>query len=278
MNATVDQRSTGARRGFGSTRSAWRLVAAVFGLAWSLPAAAFNPAGEITAVCWAGEGCQCTQALTPDDVFVTFGWEAPVPGPVSGDIRGTTVVIDVRRQQVYRSTAERARIHAAFGGNGDCPLVEPQPIEPRPLDGTWQWRGLGDRLIGCPALMASTLSAMTQMAPAARVDWGGELFDPARFAGATPAALQSSPYRWRKIGLGRWITDNVQSASGDADARAEVGVVMTMTIQSPERVTGLLRVRSIADVLDVEARAALASFGMDRCEVRRRFEIVRTGP
>ncbi len=244
------------------------------------PNTAGNLTGQVTAICAPGEGCQCTDAVEPQDILWLLDPERHderLPEGWAGDVRSQTVVIDRGSGQVYRTGQPRAAIHAAYGGQGDCEPRPRPPAEIVPLDGTWHWRRLGERVTGCPEGMAQTLAgALT----AARVDglsrrvaWGGA-FHPDRLADTLPRG-GAGPFDWRRLGPNRWLADNNRHRACSEGACVDLSLSVSMGPTSPERVAGLLLYRSRIDAPG--AGAILAQLGMAACEVRVRFEIRRSG-
>ncbi|NAZ36299.1 hypothetical protein [Rubellimicrobium sp. CFH 75288] len=254
-------------------------------LALALPAAAQeiirrtdpgNILGEVTAICTAGGGCECTAMVDPESLTVLHGVADAAPEGFAGDVRAQTVVIDRSAGMVYRTARARAEINAAYGGQGDCPVKEPPDAPLVPLDGLWQWRTTGQGMTGCPAILAGALAAARTEAPAARVAWGGR-FHPARLADNMPEPEISgmSAYEWRQTGPNRWLSDNIRGRECGDGPCVEVGVTLDMTLVAPERVVGVLSTRSR---IEGGEQAILAAFGMADCRVRVRYEIRRIAP
>jgi hypothetical protein len=253
------------------------ILAALMALPAGL-ALAQNVTGEVTAICRPGQGCQCADALDPQDViWVHFPdrHQEPLPPGWAGDVRNQTVVIDLGSGQVYRSGRSRAEINAAYGGDGPCEPA-PRPVaDIVPRDGVWQWRTLGETAQGCPDMLAGMLAANRVETLTQRVVWGGA-FHPDRLADSLPRPEMGgmSPYDWRRLGPNRWLADNVREGECSDGTCVEVALALGMNVASPERLTGLLSLRS--RVQGPQA-AILAQFGMADCRVRVRYEIRRIG-
>ena len=241
-------------------------------------AAAQNLTGQVTAVCRPGQGCTCHDGQDPQDIlWIHFPdrYQEPLPGGWAGDVRSQTVVIDLGSGQVFRSGQPRARINAAYGGQGGCEPAPRPEAEIVPLDGLWQWRTLGETVQGCPPGLAAALVAGRVEAPSQRVTWGGA-FHPDRLADSLPrpGAGGMSPYEWRRTGPNRWLSDNIASRECGDGACVEVALALGMGPTGPDRLTGLLSLRSR---VEGPQAAILAQFGMADCRVRLRYEIRRIG-
>lgn len=233
-----------------------------------------NLQGEVVALCTAGAGCACSTRHTAEDHLVVLGFDTRVPDGFAGDQRAQTIVIDTASGQVYRTKAPRAQINATYGGEGTC---EPEdPPEMVPLDGLWQWRTLGETVRGCPPMTAQSLMASRVENMQTRVQWDGR-FDPQRLAEGLPAPdmAQMSPYEWRKLGPGRWLSDNIRARSCEEGTCVELDLSLTMNLVAPDRINGLLSFRS---TVDGPQAAILAGFGMADCRVRLRYSIDRIAP
>jgi|GEM_PF-1768043 len=246
-------------------------------------ASAQNPTGQVTAVCAPGKGCECYDAVAPEDIawiegFADGDGSVSIPDGWMGDVRAQTVVIDRGSGQVYRSGQPRAAINGAYGGRGECEPA-PRPVEEIvPLDGTWQWRTLGETASGCPAMMTQMLAANRTETLSNRVVWGGR-FHPARLADDLPQPEigAMSAYQWRQLGPNRWLSDNIRDRSCEDGTCVEVAVALSMNLASPDRASGLLALRSRIGAPEGTA-AVLAGYGVLDCRVRVRYEIRRIGP
>jgi hypothetical protein len=246
-------------------------LAALTGLI--LPAAA--RADTVLAICRTG-GCECS--LSPvsaeEIMFVvgdTFGSDTPV------DPTRDTLVYEPEIGLVSWSEGTRAEIQRRFGGEGDCPIeLFPAPEAMVPLDGTWQWRTLGESTSGCPAALGGMLAASRVEFMSTQVDWNGT-FHPDRLAEGLPQPDMAnvSPYEWREVGPYRWLSDNVQSRECSDGTCAEIALKLNMTLVAPDRISGLVSLRS---GIDGPQAAIMAGFGMADCRVRIRYDIIRTGP
>jgi hypothetical protein len=239
-----------------------------------------NVSGQVTAVCTPGRGCACHDAVSPQEILWIHDnarGEERMPDGWAGDVRTQTVVIDLGSGQVYRSDRPRAAINAAYGGQGECE-PPPRPVaDIVPLDGTWRWRTLGERVTGCPAGMAQALAAGLAAnrvdGQTRRVAWGGA-FHPDRLADSLPQGA-TAPFDWRRLGPNRWLADNNRHQQCSDGNCVDLSLAMSMGPTSPERVAGLVIYRSRIDAPG--AGAILAQLGMAACQIRVRFEIRRTG-
>lgn len=246
-------------------------------------ASAQNLTGQVTAVCAPGQGCECYDGQAPEDIawvelFAAGDGSVNIPAGWAGDVRSQTVVIDRGSGQVYRSGEPRAAINSAYGGRGDCEPA-PRPVEEIvPLDGTWQWRTLGETASGCPPMMTQMLTAGRTETLSTRVAWQGR-FHPGRLANDLPQPEigAMSAYQWRQLGPNRWLSDNIRDRNCEDGTCVDVSVALSMTLVSPDRATGLLALRSRVEAPDGTA-AVLAGYGMLDCRVRVRYEIRRIGP
>lgn len=250
-------------------------LAAILGasLVLSLPGAA--RADTVLAICRTG-GCECSLSpLTAEEIMLvvgeTFGSETPV------DPTRDTLVYEPDLDIVTWVDAPRRDIQASFGGEGECPIeLFPEPEAMVPLDGTWAWRTLGESILGCPAALGGMLAASRVEFMSTQVDWNGA-FHPDRLAEGLPQPdmADASPYEWREVGPYRWLSDNVQSRECSDGTCAEIALKLNMTLVAPDRISGLLSLRSS---IDGPQAAILAGFGMADCRVRVRYDIIRTGP
>jgi hypothetical protein len=233
-----------------------------------------NLLGEVVALCERGKGCKCSTINTAENLLMVHGIDASVPDGFAGDQRAQTIVIDTGGGQVFRTKEPRGRINAAYGGDGPCEPADPPEMVP--LDGLWHWRTLGETVAGCPPMMAQALAAGRLETIQARVQWDG-VFDPQRLAAGLPsvAMAEMSPYEWRKLAPGRWLSDNIRSRTCEDGTCVSVALSLTMNLVAPDRINGLLSMRS--QVEGAEA-AVLAGFGMADCRVRMRYVIDRIAP
>jgi len=246
-------------------------------------ASAQNLTGQITAVCAPGQGCECYDGQAPEDIAWVEGFTdgdgtVSIPDGWAGDVRAQTVVIDRGTGQVYRSGEPRAGINAAYGGRGECEPA-PRPVEEMaPLDGTWQWRTLGETAAGCPAMMTQMLAANRTETLSTPVAWQGR-FHPERLAEKLPQPEigAMSVYQWRQLGPNRWLSDNIRDRSCEDGTCVDVSLALSMNLATQDRATGLLALRSRVEAPDGTA-AVLAGYGMLDCRVRVRYEIRRVGP
>lgn len=239
---------------------------------------AHNLAGQISALCTPGQGCLCSDSATPEDFQVIAGTDTRTPDGWAGDVRSQTVVIDAATGQVYRTNQPRSAINAAYGGEGDCEPA-PRPVEDIvPLDGTWQWRTLGETATGCPAMMTQMLAANRVETLSTRVAWQGS-FHPGRLAENLPAPEigEMSVYQWRKLAPNNWLSDNIRANQCEDGTCVNVSLDLSMSLVTPERVTGLLALNSRVEAPSGTA-AVLAGYGMLDCRVRVRYDIRHIGP
>jgi hypothetical protein len=218
------------------------------------------------AVCRAGQGCTC--------VTMDMGL---LPVLAGSDVLGTiapteTIVLDRTTNTTYTTRQSPQAVHEAYGGRGACPVSEP-PAEIVPRDGVWQWRTLGETTRDCPPMLAGMLAANRIETLSQRVAWRGG-FHPDRLAESLPRPEMggTTPYIWRRIGPNRWLSDNIRSRSCGEGTCAEIALALTMGPVTPERLTGLLSLRSR---VEGGPTAVLARFGMADCNVRLRYEIRR---
>ncbi|MBQ2261406.1 MAG: hypothetical protein II336_08570 [Loktanella sp.] len=232
-------------------------------------------ADTVLAICQSG-GCECSLSpLSAQEIMFmvgeTFGSDTPV------DPTRDTLVYEPDLGIVSWGDGSRSDIQRHFGGTGDCPIkLFPEPEAMVPLDGTWQWRTLGESTSGCPAALGGMLAASRVEFMSTRVDWNGA-FHPGRLAAGFPQPDMPgvSPYEWRETGPYRWLSDNVQSRECSDGTCAEIALGLNMTLVAPDRISGLLSLRSS---IDGPQAAILAGFGMADCRVRVRYDIVHTGP
>lgn len=232
-------------------------------------------ADTVVAICRTG-GCECLLSpLTPevlaDFAGEFFGSDTPV------DRTRDTLVYEPELGIVSWVDAPRGDINRAFGGTGECPIeLFPEDEAMVPLDGTWQWRTRNETATGCPPMMAGMLAASRTETLNARVNWDGR-FHPQRLAASLPQPemSQMSPYEWRELSANRWLSDNIRSRSCEDGTCVEVALSLNMNLVAPDRITGLLSMRSR---VDGGQAAMLASFGMADCRVRVSYEIVHLGP
>jgi hypothetical protein len=232
-------------------------------------------ADTVIAICKTG-GCECSLSpFSADDLRFVMGETLGSDTPI--DPTRATLVYEPDLGIVSWVDAPRADIQASFGGQGECPIeLFPEPAAMVPLDGTWAWRTLGERTSGCPAALGGMLAASRVEYMTTSVTWGGS-FHPDRLAQSLPQPEMAgiSPYEWRETGPYRWLSDNVQSRDCSDGTCAEIALKLNMTLVAPDRITGLLSLRS---AIDGPQAAILAGFGMADCRVRVRFDIVHTGP
>lgn len=239
-------------------------------LAFGLLAVLATPALAGGAICRQGQGCTC-MSLDTGLLPVLLG-----SGDTLGDLTPSeTIVIDRSTNTTFRTRRTPQEVHRSFGGSGECP-VDAGPAPLVPLDGTWQWRTLGETATGCPPMMAGMLASSRAEAPAARVAWEGR-FHPHRLASSLPQPEMSgmSPYEWRELSTNRWLSDNIRSRSCEDGTCVEVALTLSMNLVAADRITGLLSLRSR---IEGPQTAILASLGMADCRVRVRYEIRHTGP
>lgn len=220
------------------------------------------------AVCRMMAGCICFDAGDTGLLPILRDELNAVPGP-------QTLVMDRSTNTTYRTARSLAEVHRAYGGQGDCP-ADPERAELIPRDGQWRWRTLGETTDGCPAMLAGMLASSRVEAMTTRVVWGGS-FDPQRLADSlpSPAMGDMSPYRWRQLGPGRWMADNLQERVCEGGSCVDISLALTMTLVAEDRITGLLSLRSRVEGTPA---AILASFGMADCRVRLRYAIDHIGP
>ncbi len=221
------------------------------------------------AICRMG-GCDCALSpLSQDEIALIID--------LPEDLAGATLVYEPDLGALSWVDAPRADIQASFGGSGDC-LVDPVPPPPAltPRDGTWRWQTLAETTAGCPAALGGMLAASRVAFTAVSIAWDGA-FHPDRLAPLLPQPDIPGlpPYLWREVGSGRWLSDNVQSAECSDGACAEIALQLSMTLVSPDRIKGLLSLRSAVDAPQAAIRAG---FGLAECRVRVRYDIIRTGP
>ena len=232
-------------------------------------------ADTVLAICETG-GCVCS--LSPlssseiiDIVGTTFEADTPV------DPKRATLVWEPDPGIISWVDAPRRDIQASFGGTGACPIaLFPEPEAMVPLDGSWQWQTLGESTSGCPAILGGMLAASRVEFITTRVEWDGA-FDPARLTDILPQPDMEglSPYEWDEVGPYRWRSDNVQSRDCADGSCAEIALTLNMTLVAPDRISGLLSLRS---AIDSPQAAVLAGFGMADCRVRVRYDIIHTRP
>lgn len=236
-------------------------------------AALFAPALALAqtggAICREGQGCICLSLDT--------GLLPVITGAESlGDITlPETIVVDRTNNATIRTRRSIHEVHRAFGGPGECPIDEPPgPIVP--LDGTWQWRTLGETTGGCPPMMVASLAASREETLSTRVVWDGR-FDPQGLASSLPAPQMSgmSPFEWRELGPNRWISDNINSRNCEDGTCVGVALALSMSLTAQDRIFGLLTMRSRVEGAQA---AILAGFGMLDCQVRLRYRIDRIAP
>jgi len=250
-------------------KSVFLSASVIFSTMTFLPMEARAQGATGGAVCRAGQGCTCL-SMDTGLLPILLGAEG------LGDMTlPETIVIDRSTNTTFRTRRSTGEVHRAFGGQGECPIDEtPGPIVP--LDGTWQWRTLSETTTGCPAMLAAGLAASRTETLSTRVTWDGR-FDPQRLAASLPAPEMSgmSPYEWRELGPNRWLSDNINSRSCEDGTCVQMALSLAMNLVAPERITGLLTLRSRVDGAQA---AILAGFGMADCRVRVRYRIDRIAP
>ncbi len=215
------------------------------------------------AVCRAQQGCVCID-------FTDTGL-APVLADHTDILGDTTpeeiVIIDRSTNTTFRTRRTPNEIHARFGGSGECPLA-PLPTEIIPEDGLWQMQILNWSATACPAGMGEELAALNGMSQSARVVWNGR-FDPALLAD------QSAPqaFRWREGEGQRWVTDRVGDRTCIADFCTDMNLRLWMTLVSPRRARGHLRMVNTLQSSTVEMAQLMQSFGMDYCRIIVEYEV-----
>jgi hypothetical protein len=242
------------------------LVAA---LAVSLLLPVLARAETVVAICRTG-GCDCALSpLSQDEIALVVG--------LPDDPAASTLVYEPALEALSWVTAPRRDIQASFGGTGDCP-VDPaaahQALTPR--DGTWRWRTLAETTAGCPAELGGMLAASGVAFTPVRLAWDGA-FHPDLLAALLPQPDMAGlpPYAWHAVGPDRWLSDNVQSTDCRDGACMDIALHLTMTLVAPDRISGLLSLRS---TIDAPQAAIRAGFGLAECRVRLRYDIIRTGP
>jgi hypothetical protein len=210
--------------------------------------------------------------LTDEEIMLLVG---ETDGPV--DPSSQTLVYEPQIGVMSWVDASRRDIHARFGGAGDCPVAVASPPDTlTPRDGNWRWRTLGEATAGCPADLGGMLAASRVAFMSTQVEWGGA-FDPDLLSGGLPQpdVPGIAPYQWREVGPNRWISDNVQSRDCSAGVCAEIALDLSMTLMSPERISGFLSLRS---AIDSPQAAIMAGFGLSECRVVVRYDFIWTGP
>ena len=91
-----------------------------------------------------------------------------------------------------------------------------------------------------------------------------------------PEIGEMSAYEWRKLGDNRYLSDNLADRSCEDGTCVDVALGLWMSLVAPDRITGLLDMRSRVDAPAATA-SVRAGFGMLDCRVRVRYEIVRIG-
>ncbi|MFN3954790.1 MAG: hypothetical protein ACK4LQ_10080 [Pararhodobacter sp.] len=251
------------------------LAAATLACVAFLHAPGIARAGTVVAICKSG-GCQCLLSpLTTEELAAfageIFGGDTPV------DRTRDTLVYEPDLGIVTWVDAPRGAINRSFGGTDECPIeLFPEPETMVPLDGTWQWRTLGETALGCPPMLAGALAASRVETLTTRVNWNGR-FDPRRLASSLPQPEMAgmSPYEWRETGPFRWLSDNIRGRSCEDGTCVDSALALNMTLVAPDRITGFLSLRSR---VEGGAAAVLASFGMRDCRVRVRYEIRHIAP
>lgn len=249
--------------------------AAMLGASLVLSVAGAARADTVLAICKTG-GCACSLSpLTTEEIMLvvgeTFGSDTSV------DPTRETLVYEPDLGIVTWVDAPRRDIQARFGGEGECPItLFPEPEAMVPLDGTWAWRTLGESTSGCPAALGGMLAASRVEFMSTQVDWNGA-FHPDLLVEGLPQPDMPGlpPYEWDEVGPYRWVSDNVQSRDCTDDTCAEIAVTLNMTLVAPDRISGLLSLRS---AVDGAQEAIMAGFGLADCRVRVRYDIIRTGP
>ncbi|WP_019953368.1 hypothetical protein [Yoonia vestfoldensis] len=250
-------------------------VTALLGLllATAIPVAA--RADTVLAICTSG-GCQCSLSpLSAQEIAEVVGEPSISETPVDRAV--ATLVYEPDAGIMSWVDAPRRDIYASFGGDGDCPVeVFAAPDAMVPQDGTWQWRTLAEATSGCPADLGGMLAASQVAFMSRRVEWDGA-FHPDRLAEGLPQpdVPGMSSYEWREAGPYRWLSDNVQNRECSDGACTEIALWLTMTLVAPDRISGLLSLRS---AIDAPKAAMRAGFGLADCRVRVRFDFMRTGP
>lgn len=235
-----------------------------------IPASA--PADTVVAICATG-GCQCALSpLSQEEVTLLVGAEAGPDAP-----RAPTLVYEPSLGILTWVDAPRRDIQAAFGGEGDCraaPVSAPDAVIPQ--DGLWQWQTVAEATSGCPAVLGGMLAASRVEFVQTQVDWNGA-FHPRLLSEALPRPDMAgiTPYAWREVGPGRWLSDNVRSRTCTDGACVDIALQMTMALVAPDRISGLLSLQSAVDAPDAAIRAG---FGLGACRLRARYDITRTGP
>lgn len=244
----------------------WKPISVVSLLAL-LPLSVHVQAGG--AVCHVGQGCTC---LSMEAGLLPILLDSDVVGDMTS---AESIVIDRSSNTTFRTRRNLQEIHQAFGGRGECPTSAP-PDEMTPLDGTWQWRTLGETANGCPPVMMNMLAASRTETLDAEIVWGGR-FDPQRLAASLPQPemAEMSPYEWREIARNRWLADNIRNRECSDGTCVEVALALNMNLVAADRITGLL---SLRNRVEGGASEVLSDFGMLDCRVRVRYEINRIGP
>jgi hypothetical protein len=232
-----------------------------------LPGAAFAQMGGAT--CTAGAGCRCFVVEDTGLFPILLGETAA--GQVA--LR-ENIVLDRSSNTTFRTSRALSDVHRSFGGNGDCPSDDP-PGDILPLDGTWIWRTLGEETRGCPAMMAASLAAGRQETLVQNVIWNGA-FHPGRLSENLPQPdmAEMQTYEWRKIGPNRWLSDNLKERQCEDGTCVDVALALTMNVVAPDRITGLLTLRSKVEGAQA---AILSQFGMSDCNIRVRYRIEHGG-
>jgi len=220
------------------------------------------------AVCRIGQGCVCID-------FADTGL-APVLAEHADLLGDTTpediVIIDRSTNTTFRTRRSPAQVHASFGGSGECPVTA-GPGEIIPNDGLWRLETGAAAVSSCPDGASDLLfTRLDQLMQTTRVVWNGR-FDPSRFADGA----QAQAFRWREGPRQRWVSDRLGDRTCTAGICSDMNLRMWMTPVSPDRVRGHLRLMSQIEGGGPEVRAALARFGMDRCQVYVEFQVDRIG-
>lgn len=248
------------------------LAALAFTMLWSAPLRA----DTVIAFCTAS-GCTCDLSpASAEDLMLMLGDGGELAPPQ--DPTRATLVYDSPARRVYWTDRPRAEVVRAYGGEGDCPItLFPEEVM-IPLDGTWQWTTLGETAVGCPPMMAQMLAASRAETMTTRVDWNGA-FHPDRLAQSLPAPEMAgtSAYEWRATGPAGFLSDNIRGRSCEEGSCSSVAVVLSMSLVAPDRITGVLNLRSRVEAPG-GAAAVLAGYGMLDCRVRVQYDIHRTGP